>query len=582
MKSSPALCIVLAALTAEAGRLPAQQSAAEAQLALQAGNRRYVAGQSAPQPLGEGVRRTLARGQSPYSIVVCCADSVAPPEHVFNAGLGDLYVVRLAGNVVDAEALASIEHAAAQFGTQLCVVLGHEGCDAIAACATQLLAGSQGQTTQAASEAQALLLQQLEPAVRRAVAQDLAGKALTDRAEEENAQAMAVEVLRRSKLLYQLARLGRFSVLPARIRAGSGEVEWLPPRPLPEPAGDTALLTAAPPTMAPHVALRLLQAGHRRFLGAGRPLGDIGQARRQSVAARQQPMAIVVTCSDSRLAPEHVFDAGLGELYVVRVQGSAFSDGVLASIEFAALHTGAPLLLVLGHTSCDALAAALEQGQAPDATPHLRALRQRLEPAIERARREPGSGRNLLAAATRANALRFVQQVRQQSSLLRELEAKGRFAMLPAVYDLGAGDIDWLKDEIERGEPPLPAQTAAPAGETAPAHGREELRTGGANAPPQRSPTTAHADLAWADEPATDEPRHGAGGAGSAAAGGTLAPTGDRPHAPQAAAADAADAVDPAANVRLRTFGMDPKTVLALTAVGSLFLAALLTLRVRR
>ncbi len=507
----------------------AQKNPDDAKAALMAGNQRFVAGTSTSQPLGPGVRRTMARGQSPYAIVLCCADSRVPPEHIFNAGLGELFVVRIAGNCVDPEALASIEYAAEHLSTQLLVVLGHERCGAIAAATNLLQQANAGKPQAAESPALQQLLEALEPSVQRAMALDLGGRELTDRAEADNAQSMAVECLRRSPMLRQLQQIGRFQVLPARYHLESGVVDWLPPRALPtETTAAAQPVHAAAPSMAPHVALRLLQAGHRRFLSDGRPIGDISIARRAALTEGQQPFAIVVTCSDSRVPPEHIFDAGLGELFVIRQAGNVLNDDVLASIEYAAAHTGSPLLVVLGHSSCGAVTAAAAHGDDPHLSVNLRALFERLAPAVERARHDGASADDLVALAVRANVQRFVVQARQQSVILRELEHQGRFTMLPAVYDLPTGDIEWLKEASPGDSPaamPAPAGESAPHGSAhdaqdhdagvhgAPAHGAVKNDAATHGAPAHGVPPHGAKDLDWADEPSPghDDP-HGTGG----------------------------------------------------------------------
>ncbi|MBL8727668.1 MAG: hypothetical protein JNM25_04495, partial [Planctomycetes bacterium] len=160
------LAWVVLAITATA---VAQRTPDEALRALQEGNQRFVADRSIPQPLGEGVRRTLARGQSPFAIVLCCADSRVPPEHVFNTGLGDLFVVRVAGHTCDAETLASIEYAVEHLNTPLCVVLGHESCGAVAAANAQSQGGARARAGRApVRRALRQQLQPIGPAVRRA------------------------------------------------------------------------------------------------------------------------------------------------------------------------------------------------------------------------------------------------------------------------------------------------------------------------------------------------------------------------------------------------------------------------------
>jgi carbonic anhydrase len=463
----------LALLAGLAAALPAQRSPDEALRLLQEGNRRFAAGKPAVPALDEGARRTLARGQSPLAVVLCCADSRAAPEHVFNAGLGELFVVRVAGHVCDEETLASVEYAVERLNAPLCVVLGHEDCDAVAAALAQIAA--RDPTRAGANQATRALLERIEPAARKARARDFGGRELAGAAEEEHVQQTVQECLRRSPLLRRHAAAGRCRVVGARYHLHSGEVEWLPPRPLPEADPEAAPLArgAAPVGVPPQVALRMLQAGHRRYLGAGLPAGDVSAARRESLTHGEQPFAIVLTCADSRVAPEHVFDAGLGELCVIRTAGGVLNDDVLASIEHAAARTGASLLVAMGHTRCDAIAAAAANPEHQHLATNLRALLSRLEPSVEKSRARGASGDALVDLAARANVLRLLAEARTRSAVVRQLEREGRLALLPAIYDTTAGDLTWLDEE-----PAGHVEThAAPGGETtAPRAAPDDLR----------------------------------------------------------------------------------------------------------
>ena len=107
-------------------------------------------------------------------------------------------------------------------------------------------------------------------------------------------------------------------------------------------------------------ALERLKAGNQRYLSAERGLGDVSPAaRRRSCEQGQAPYAIIVTCSDSRVIPEHVFSAGIGELFVIRVAGNVIGDYELGSIQYAAGHLGCPLTVVMSHDHCGAVGAAL-------------------------------------------------------------------------------------------------------------------------------------------------------------------------------------------------------------------------------
>ena len=324
---------VLSTATAQARVTPD-----EALRALTAGNRRFVKGEQLPQPLGEGARRTLANGQAPWAIVLTSADSRVAPEHIFNVGLGGLYVVRVAGQVADPAALASIEYAAEHLGAPLCLVLGHHGSEF--ASLPDLGEESPGF---------ARIAGRLRPAWQRAVAEGLEGDALLARAAEENTYETVAECLRRSAVLRELLRTEQFRLVPAMYALDTGEVSILPARSLHgivTERRDEALLRTKTNGLPPHVALSLLQAGHRRFLGGANGHLDLSAQRRQAVAAAPRPFALVLTDADSRLSPEHLFDTGLGDLAVVRVAACMLDDEVLGSIEHAVREFGIGLVLV--------------------------------------------------------------------------------------------------------------------------------------------------------------------------------------------------------------------------------------------
>ena len=419
----------------------AQQSPDEALRTLLEGNRRFAEDRSVAQPVGPGIRHTLARGQSPFAVVITCADSRVPPEHLFNTGLGELIVVRTAGHVIGAEAIATIEHAVERLNVPLCIVLGHEHCDVVAAAIEQSNEhGHQGQLSPAVVQ----LLQRIEPAIRKAHALDMGGKQMQDVTEEEHVHGTVSQCMSRSPLLRRFASVGKFRMVAARYH-NDGNIEVLPNRPLPAPpeVNRPILAGTVPPGLPPHVALRMLRAGHRRFLGDSRPAPDLTKKRREVLAEGQQPLAIVLTDSDSRVSPEHIFDAGIGELFVIRTAGNTMTDETLASIEFAASQLGASLLVVMGHNRCATIAAAADHPEKQQLTPHQRKLLRRIEPSIATARADHAP--NVIVGATQANVMRAVNEARSRSALLRVLEDRGQFSMLATYYDVAKGDLTWLK-----------------------------------------------------------------------------------------------------------------------------------------
>jgi carbonic anhydrase len=446
----PIRCSLAAALLL-ATTLVAQDQAQQALDALNHGNRRHVEGRPAGKPLGEGARRTLAQGQHPFAIVVTCADSRVSPEHVFSAGLGELFVVRTAGNVCDPSTLASVEYAASHLGVPLCIVLGHTGCSTVRAAVERDRGG----------EAMQRLLDRIEPAVRAARADGLLGAGLCAQVEIENTQQTIHDALRRSALLRDLVRDGKLKIVAGLCRVETGAVEWLPERapdlgPPPAERGERLQRVVGPP---PHVVFGHLQAGHRRFLSSRVPAGDTSASRRAQVALGERPQAVIVTCSDSRVPPEHLFDAGLGELAVVRVAGNVLNDEVQASIEHAVQRLGASLVLVLGHSRCGAMQSACEHQDDPQLSPSMRSLVAQLEPAVAAARARGASGDELVERAVERHALRFVERLRASSKVVRELERQGSLSLVAAVYELDSGDLRWLKD----GAPFAPTATPPPA-----------------------------------------------------------------------------------------------------------------------
>src|SRR3954469_4925706 len=167
-------------------------------------------------------------------------------------------------------------------------------------------------------------------------------------------------------------------------------------------------------------------------------------ARQRELAATQNPHAIVLSCADSRVAPEIILDQGLGDLFDVRVAGNVASDTELASIEYAAEHLHTPLLVVMGHQKCGAVTAAAESGEAEGHLPSLLAL---IRPAVERARSQPG---DLIENAVRSNVENVVRQIRASTPVLAALVERGTLKVVGAVYSLDTGTVAWLPEDQTR------------------------------------------------------------------------------------------------------------------------------------
>lgn len=159
-------------------------------------------------------------------------------------------------------------------------------------------------------------------------------------------------------------------------------------------------------------------------------------ARQRELLTTQHPHAIVLTCADSRVAPEIILDQGLGDLFDIRVAGNVAADAELASIEYAALHLHTPVCVVMGHQRCGAVTAAAESGEMEGHMPSLLAL---IRPAIDSARGRPG---DLIDNAVRINVENVVRQVRAAPALAA-LVNRGAFTVVGAVYSLDTGKVTW-------------------------------------------------------------------------------------------------------------------------------------------
>jgi len=194
--------------------------------------------------------------------------------------------------------------------------------------------------------------------------------------------------------------------------------------------------SAAAPTA--DAVLGELKAGNQRHVKTQYQHPHQTAARRQTLAHGQQPHAVILTCADSRVPPEIVFDEGLGDLFDVRVAGNVAGDAEIASIEYAVEHLHTPLVVVMGHQSCGAVGAAIEGGEAPG---HLPSLVNAIAPAVEKARKLHG---DLSDNAIRINVEMVVDQLRASHPVLAEAVTSGKLRIVGAVYSLSTGNVAWL------------------------------------------------------------------------------------------------------------------------------------------
>ena len=170
-----------------------------------------------------------------------------------------------------------------------------------------------------------------------------------------------------------------------------------------------------------------------------------GRDRRIELARGQAPLSVLVGCSDSRVPPELLFGRGLGELFVIRNAGNTVDTAALGSVEYGVGVLGCPLVVVLGHESCGAVAAALDVVQKNATFPGvIGEMIQPIIPAVLAARGQ--SGEVTLDAAVVANAKRVAARLKAQSSLIQDLVRQGKLKVIAARYDLDDGHVEWFED----------------------------------------------------------------------------------------------------------------------------------------
>ena len=199
-----------------------------------------------------------------------------------------------------------------------------------------------------------------------------------------------------------------------------------------------------------HEALQRLREGNRRFVSENRNGDDrASQTRRRELAIGQQPFAIVLGCSDSRVPAEIVFDQGLGDLFVIRVAGNIVAPSQVGSVEFAAERFGTRLVVVLGHSSCGAILATLEELERPGASAVAQpALDRRSRAAVGRGpARRPSCGTSreaLVRQAVRANIRVSADHLRHGSDVLEHLIQKDGLLVVGAEYSLETGIVEFF------------------------------------------------------------------------------------------------------------------------------------------
>lgn len=227
-------------------------------------------------------------------------------------------------------------------------------------------------------------------------------------------------------------------------------------------AAFTGTLTAQDAKPTPASALQRLKEGNDRFSADMPAKRDVGKGRRTELAKGQHPFAVVLTCADSRVAPELVFDTGLGDLFVLRVAGNIADPAVVGSIEYAVEHLHVPLIVVLGHENCGAVAAAIDGKPLPGDLGWL-------VKKIKLGDKLPEDKDAKLAAGVRHNTTAAAADLLTRSKVIDKEVKRKKVAIVSGVYSLNTGKIEWTTpadkkapapEKLKRPEEPLSSATA--------------------------------------------------------------------------------------------------------------------------
>lgn len=208
-------------------------------------------------------------------------------------------------------------------------------------------------------------------------------------------------------------------------------------RPVLMVAAFVSLASLSPRAAEPELAspLARLKAGNERYVKGGQSAVPLGATARRALSKEQHPFAMVLSCADSRVPPEYIFNVGLGDLFVVRAAGEVVDKSVMASLEYGAEHLHIPLLVVMGHESCDVVKTAMEAEHGEG--PNLDYLVSRIRAGILRS---PGEQKELRGAIL-ANVEQVINDAMSGSQILKQAATSGHLQVVGAYYELGSGSV---------------------------------------------------------------------------------------------------------------------------------------------
>lgn len=199
----------------------------------------------------------------------------------------------------------------------------------------------------------------------------------------------------------------------------------------------SALTKEIQDSISPDKAVEMLKEGNQRFLDKNVQDRDL-HIQVQNTSDGQFPYAVVLSCIDSRVPVELVFDQGVGDIFSARVAGNIINEDILGSIEYACGVAGSKAILVLGHTKCGAVTAACKDVELGNIT----ALLSKVKPAIANIKLRDGEVE--VEEVTKANVHQSIKEIREKSSILADLESEGKIKIVGAVYHVEDGRVSYL------------------------------------------------------------------------------------------------------------------------------------------
>ena len=196
--------------------------------------------------------------------------------------------------------------------------------------------------------------------------------------------------------------------------------------------------------LTPDTVLQMLKEGNSRFVNDNLT-ARLHSAQVRGAANGQYPKAVILSCLDSRIPVEDVFDKGIGDLFVARIAGNIINEDILGSMEFGCKAMGSKLILVLGHTECGAIKGAIDNVQLGNLT----ALLAKIKPAVDSVQSFSGEktskNKDYVNAVTDENVKIALDNIREHSEILRDMEKNGEIKIVGAVYDMATGNVTFMQ-----------------------------------------------------------------------------------------------------------------------------------------